>query len=58
MRLVRPRGGAERQAIRARAVVGTLIAGLLALLGWAWFDGGREPVREIVQPVPVPETAR
>ena len=31
---------------------------VLALLVAAWIDGGREPVREIVQPVAVPEAAR
>ena len=30
--------------------------GLLALLlGYAWIDGGREPVRTIVEPIRVPE---
>jgi len=33
-------------------------AAVLAVLGWAWHDGGREPVHTIVQPVPVPELAR
>ncbi len=27
----------------------------LALLVWAWLDGGREPLRPIEQPIPVPE---
>lgn len=36
-----------------------IAAGLsVALIGWAWIDGGREPLREIVQPVAVPEGAR
>lgn len=26
----------------------------VALLAWAWVDGGREPLRTIVQPIPVP----
>ena len=28
---------------------------LAILIVYAWIDGGREPVREIVQPVAVPE---
>jgi hypothetical protein len=28
---------------------------LLALLAWAWIDGGREPARMIEQPIPLPE---
>ncbi len=35
-----------------------LSALLLALLAFAWIDGGREPVRPIVQPIPVPELQR
>jgi hypothetical protein len=35
-----------------------LIALLLALLIYAWIDGGRAPLREIVVPVPLPEEAR
>lgn len=36
------------------------VAGLVltALLGWAWHDGGREPVRPLEAPVALPETAR
>jgi hypothetical protein len=38
-----------------------LLAGLgaviLAILIYAWIDGGREPLREIVVPVPLPEGA-
>lgn len=34
--------------------------GLLAALtlAYAWIDGGREPVRPIVQPIPVPGEAK
>jgi hypothetical protein len=28
---------------------------VMALLAYAWIDGGREPLREISEPVPVPE---
>ena len=31
---------------------------LLALVGWAWIDGGREPMHEIASPIPVPGAAR
>ena len=27
----------------------------LAVLAYAWIDGGREPLRDISEPVPVPE---
>jgi len=27
----------------------------IALMVWAWANGGHAPVRDIVQPVPVPE---
>ena len=37
----------------------TLIAiAIVALLAFAWVDGGREPQRMIEQPVPLPEGAR
>jgi hypothetical protein len=31
---------------------------LVAVLGFAWIDGGREQQRMIEQPVPLPEGAR
>lgn len=31
---------------------------LAALLGYAWVDGGRQPVRDIVEPLPVPRTQK
>lgn len=44
------------------AVVGRwnwLLAGLamiiLLVIAYAWVDGGREPVRELSEPVPLPE---
>lgn len=39
----------------ALILIGVLV---LVLLGWAWLDGGREPLREITEPVPVPESAK
>lgn len=38
------------------ALVILLIA--LAFVGYAWIDGGREPLHEIAEPVAVPGTAR
>ena len=32
-----------------------VVATILAVLGMAWFYGGEEPLRPIVQPVDVPE---
>lgn len=31
---------------------------LVGVVAWAWIDGGREPLREMAQPVAVPEGAR
>jgi hypothetical protein len=38
--------------------MGWIGAVLLALLVYAWIDGGEEPLRPIVEPVAVPEDAR
>jgi hypothetical protein len=35
--------------------IGLTLALLAVLIAYAWIDGGREPVREISEPVPVPE---
>lgn len=35
-----------------------ITAALIALLALAWFDGGREDLREITVAVPVPEPVR
>ncbi|WP_168176390.1 hypothetical protein [Novosphingobium sp. PC22D] len=41
---------------------GWLLAGLgvciALLLAYAWVDGGREPVRDIVETVPLPELTK
>jgi hypothetical protein len=41
---------------------GWLLAGAAAIvflvLTYAWIDGGREPLRTISEPVPVPEIAK
>jgi hypothetical protein len=39
-----------------RLAIGLVLA-LLALVAYAWIDGGREPVREIAQTIPVPGEA-
>jgi len=46
--------GGER-ASRKKLLVGLVIAGVIAL---AWFDGGEEPIRPIVQDIDVPEMGR
>ena len=43
----------RRTAPGVLAVV--LVLGVVALVAWAWRDGGRSPVRDIVVPVQVPE---
>jgi hypothetical protein len=35
--------------------MGWIVALVLALLVYAWIDGGEEPLRPIVEPVSVPE---
>jgi len=41
---------------------GRLLAGVAAIvllvLAYAWIDGGREPLRPIAQPIPVPEIVK
>ena len=39
-----------------RLLIG-LAALLLLLLAYAWYDGGREPLRPIAEPVSLPEGA-
>ncbi|MGH6746007.1 MULTISPECIES: hypothetical protein [unclassified Novosphingobium] len=34
------------------------VLGAVLLGAWAWSDGGRSPVRDIVEPIPVPELPR
>ena len=41
-----------------RMVLAAIAVLLVALLAWAWADGGREPLREIAELVPVPEGAK
>ena len=38
--------------------MGVVVAAVVAVVAWAWIDGGREPLRDITQPVPLPEAAR
>lgn len=38
--------------------MGWIVAALVALLVYAWIDGGEEPLRPIIEPVAVPEGAR
>ncbi len=50
------------QAVQSMAInktaIGRIVLGMLALaviiLGWAWIDGGREPLRPIVQTIEPP----
>jgi hypothetical protein len=42
----------RRMALAALAILA------VALLAWAWADGGREPLHEIAEPVAVPESAK
>jgi hypothetical protein len=40
--------------LRGKRIVALVAVLVLAVLIYAWSDGGREPVREIVQPVTAP----
>ncbi len=40
--------------MRRNTLLLALAAAVLSLLAYAWIDGGREPVRLIAEPVPVP----
>ncbi len=37
--------------------LGAVVLAVLVIAIWAWIDGGREPLREIVVPVPLPPIA-
>ncbi|HXD02110.1 MAG TPA: hypothetical protein VN627_02265 [Novosphingobium sp.] len=41
-----------------RIALVVIVALGLALLAWAWHNGGREPLHEIAVPVAVPESAK
>ena len=40
-----------------RRIAGVVVALIVALLVYAWIDGGEEPLRPISEPVALPETA-
>ena len=39
-------------------VLATAAAVVILILAYAWIDGGREPLRTIREPLPVPEAAK
>lgn len=41
--------------VRQRIAIGAAV--LFAILGWAWWDGGEEPLRPIAQSVDFPAEA-
>ena len=43
---------------RGKGIVAVLAALVLAVLAYAWIDGGREPLRDIAVPVAVPASAQ
>ncbi|MBB4859803.1 hypothetical protein HNO88_003135 [Novosphingobium chloroacetimidivorans] len=47
------KGRAGKRKVK-RVVFLVVAVPVLALLGYAWTDGGRQPLRDIVEPVPVP----
>ncbi|MEO6718110.1 MAG: hypothetical protein ABIM50_12795 [Novosphingobium sp.] len=42
-------------AMRRNWLLGGLVAAVLLLLAYAWIDGGKRPLRNIAQPVAVPD---
>jgi hypothetical protein len=40
--------------MRRNTVLLALVAAVVAILAYAWIDGGREPLHQIVEPVAVP----
>lgn len=45
----------REETMRKGWIFGGMTAAALLLLAYAWIDGGREPVRPIVESVAVPE---
>jgi hypothetical protein len=46
-----------KRSKRRRTALTVLALPVAALLAYAWVDGGREPVRDIVETLPVPRHA-
>ena len=44
------------QTARRRIGVGALA--IIAILAWAWWDGGEQPMRPITQPIELPGAAQ
>lgn len=44
--------------MRGRGIMGVLALLVLAVLAYAWIDGGREPLHDIAVPVAVPASAQ
>lgn len=41
-----------------RTVLTVLALPIVALLGYAWVDGGRQPLRDIEQPIPIARSSK
>jgi hypothetical protein len=46
-----------KRSKRRRTALTVLALPVAALLAYAWVDGGREPVRDIVQTLPISQSA-
>ena len=42
----------------ARRRIGAGALAILAVLGWAWWDGGEEPIRPMSKQIDLPEVAQ
>jgi len=47
-----------KRFVRPRTILTIIALPVAALLGYAWVDGGREPLRDIAQPLPIPAVAK
>lgn len=45
-------------AMRGKWIWALLALLVLAVLAYAWIDGGREPMRDVALPIAVPETVQ
>lgn len=52
---IQPMAGSGMAMGRKRRIGLTVALVLIVALGLAWYDGGEEPIRPIVQDIPVPE---
>jgi hypothetical protein len=50
--------GSMKGALNGKRLMNGAAVLVLAVLVWAWIDGGKQPLRDIAEPVAVPGAAR